>query len=141
MTATSTEDRLGISDLFTRYSLALDDGDVEGVVACFTEDATVDSPVVGTYAGHAEIRRFARRLAAVREAGAQLRHVVSNIVADVEGDRGQARCYLVTFVTRDGRSELLAPGEYTCEVVRRDGRWLFTRRVVTMDSAITLPGG
>lgn len=141
MAATSTEDRLGIADLFTRYALALDDGDVDGVVACFTEDATVESPVVGTYAGQAEIRRFARRLAAARQAGARLRHVVSNLVAEVEGDRGRARCYLVTFITRDGRSELLAPGEYNCEVVRRDGRWLFTRRVVAMDSAVTLPGG
>ena len=141
MTTTSTEDRLGISDLFTRYSLALDDGDVDGVVACFTEDASVESPVVGAYTGHAEIRRFAERLAAVRDAGAQLRHVVSNLMAEVDGDRGTARCYLVTFITQGAKSELLAPGEYNCEVVKRDGRWLFTRRIVAMDSAITLPGG
>jgi ketosteroid isomerase-like protein len=141
MAQPSTEDWLGINDLFTRYSMALDDGDVDGVVACFTADATVESPVVGTYAGLAKIRQFAERIAAVRRAGTQLRHVVSNLAAEVDGDRARARCYLVTYITRDGRSALLAPGEYNCELVKTGNRWRFSRRVVAMDSAITLPGG
>ena len=141
MAQPSPEDWLGINALFTRYAMALDDGDVAGVVDCFVEDATVESPVVGSYAGRAEIRAFAERIAAVRRAGAQLRHVVGNLAAEVDGNRARARCYLVTYITRDGRSELLAPGEYTCELVKADGRWRFARRVVAMDSAVSLPGG
>ena len=41
MIAASIEDWLGINDLFTRYSLALDDGDVEGVIAFFPNDRVV----------------------------------------------------------------------------------------------------
>jgi len=35
----SIEDRLAINDLFVRYTTALDAGDVETVVDCFTADA------------------------------------------------------------------------------------------------------
>ena len=140
MTPASIEDWFGINSLFARYATALDDGDVAGVVGCFTEDASVESPVVGAYVGHAQIRRFAERLARVRQAGAQLRHVISNLTAEVEGDRASARCYLLTAITRDGKSALLGPGTYDCELVRTPQGWLFTRRVVAMDHPIVLPG-
>jgi hypothetical protein len=41
------EDRLGISDLFTRYTCALDAGEVDTIVDCFTEDGALVSPAVG----------------------------------------------------------------------------------------------
>jgi ketosteroid isomerase-like protein len=50
------EDRLAINDLFVRYTTALDRGDVETLVDCFTPDAALDSPAVGRPAGHAAIR-------------------------------------------------------------------------------------
>src|SRR5216110_3816145 len=63
------EDRLAIHDLFVRYTTALDRGDVETVVDCFTEDATLESPVIGVIAGRDAIRAFAERFAAQRAAG------------------------------------------------------------------------
>ena len=33
-------------DLFTRYCCALDNGEIETVVDCFTVDATLKSPVI-----------------------------------------------------------------------------------------------
>ncbi len=35
MAKPSIEDRLAIEDLFVRYTTALDNGDVDGVVSCF----------------------------------------------------------------------------------------------------------
>jgi len=35
------EDRLAITDLLARYSWALDTGDLDGFVACFTPDALI----------------------------------------------------------------------------------------------------
>ena len=123
-----------INELFVRYAMSLDHGDAEAVVRCFAEDAVLDSPVLGTFEGHAGIRDFASRTARLlREEGVQFRHVVSNLAVDVEGDTAHATCYLLDFRTRDGRTELLSPGEYACDLINADGHWLFTRRVVSMD--------
>jgi 3-phenylpropionate/cinnamic acid dioxygenase small subunit len=135
MADASPEDWLAIERLFIRYATSLDHGDVEAVVGCFTADCELASPVLGAFAGHDGIRDFAGRTARLlREERVQFRHVVANLVADVDGDTARARCYLLDFRTRDGRTELLSPGEYTCDLARVGGRWLFTRRVVAMDA-------
>jgi hypothetical protein len=36
------EDRFAINDLFVRYTTALDAGDVDTIVACFTEDGALE---------------------------------------------------------------------------------------------------
>ena len=59
--AVSIEDRLAIDDLFVRYATALDGGDVDGIVSCFTEDGSLESPVVGVRVGQAAIRAFAEQ--------------------------------------------------------------------------------
>jgi ketosteroid isomerase-like protein len=134
MATASMADWFDINNVFIRYATSLDRGDVDAVVACFTEDASLVSPVMGEFFGHAGVRDFASRTARLkREAGVQFRHVVSNLVVDVEGDRAQATCYLLDYRTRDGKTLLLSPGEYECTLRRTGGHWLFERRVVTMD--------
>ena len=134
MAAPTIVDWFGINNAFIRYATSLDRGDVEDVVSCFAGDATLVSPVLGEFAGHAGIREFASRTARLkREEGVQFRHVVSNLVVDVDGDTARATCYLLDFRTRDGKTELLSPGEYQCCLRKIDGRWLFERRVVVMD--------
>ncbi len=110
------EDRLAINDLFVRYTTALDRGDVETLVDCFTPDGSLDSPAVGQHAGHPAIRAFAERFARFHAGGAQLRHAISNLAAEIDGDRATATCYLLNVLTRDGKSRLLAPGRYECEL-------------------------
>ena len=46
-----------------RYTNALDRGDVETIVDCFTPDGALDSPAVGRHSGHAAIRAFPERFA------------------------------------------------------------------------------
>jgi hypothetical protein len=75
-----------INDLFVWYTTALDAGEVDTIVGCFTEDGVLESPVVGVHAGQAVIRAFAERFARFRERGSQLR----------------ATCYLVNVITRAG---------------------------------------
>jgi uncharacterized protein (TIGR02246 family) len=134
------EDRLAISDLFVRYTTALDRGDVETIVDCFTPDGSLDSPAVGRHSGHAAIRAFAERFARFHERGAQLRHVISDLAVAIDGDHARATCYLLNILTRNGKSELLAPGRYECELVKSGGEWRFHRRVVILDHEMTLDG-
>ncbi len=133
-------DRLAIEDLFVRYTTALDRGDVETIVQCFTEDGALESPVVGRYAGHDAIREFGRRYARFHESGAQLRHVISNLAVTIDGERATATCYLLTALTRDGRSEMLPPGRYECDLAKVAGQWLFRRRLVILDLPLQLDG-
>jgi len=140
MKPVSIEDRLAISDLFVRYTCAIDAGDVDTLVDCFTEDGCLESPAVGAHAGRASIRAFAERFARFRASGSQLRHVISNLRVQFDGDRGHADCYLTVFLTRDGKSRLMAPGEYECELRKVDGIWRFQKRVVRHDHDYTLEG-
>jgi ketosteroid isomerase-like protein len=134
MAAPSIADWFDINNAFIRYATSLDRGDVDAVVDCFAEDASLVSPVLGEFFGHTGVRDFASRTARLRhEGGVQFRHVVSNLVVDVEGDLARATCYLLDFRTRDGKTQLLSPGEYECVLRKIDGRWLFERRVVVMD--------
>jgi uncharacterized protein (TIGR02246 family) len=135
----SLEDRAAIHDLFTRYCCALDDGEVETVVACFTADAVLKSPVIDLQ-GHDAIRAFAGRFAAQRAAGTQFRHLVTNIAATIDGDRATATAYLLVLVSQDGSHRTLPPGRYECELAKRAGAWLFNRRTVFHDHPYTLEG-
>lgn len=137
MAPAGLEDWFGINAAFVRYATCLDHGDVDGVVACFASDCTLTSPVLGRFEGHAGIRDFAQRTADLLAQGVQFRHVVSNLVAHVDGDRALAQCYLLDFRTRGGRTQLLSPGEYDCELRRAGGQWRFVRRDVAMDQSFT----
>ncbi|HXT79064.1 MAG TPA: nuclear transport factor 2 family protein [Acetobacteraceae bacterium] len=140
MTPVSIEDRFGINDLFVRYTCALDAGDADTVTDCFTEDATLVSPAVGEHTGRAAIAAFAGRFARFRASGSQLRHVISNLRMTVDGAKAHATCYLTVFLTKDGKSRLLAPGRYECELHKIDGQWRFQRRVVLHDHDYSLDG-
>ena len=136
----SIEDRLAISDLFVRYTTALDAGDVETVVGCFTDDAVLESPAIGKIAGGEAIRAFAERFAALREGRTQFRHMISNLAAEIADDRAHATCYLLVLITRDGKSRRLPPGRYECELVKKAGAWRFSRRIVFHDHDYVLDG-
>ena len=138
MAGASIEDRLAIYDLFVRYTTALDAGDVETVVDCFTANAALESPVIGKIAGREAIRAFAERFAAQRAGGTQFRHLVTNIAAEIDGDKADATAYLFVLITHDGKSRSLPPGRYECEAVKQGNTWRFSRRVVFHDHGYTL---
>lgn len=140
MATATLEQWFAVNALFIRYATSLDHCDVEAVVGCFEPDGWLDSPVLGRFDGAAGIREFAQRTVRLKqEQGAQFRHVVSNLRVDVEGELAKAWCYLLDFVTRDGKTELLSPGEYECVLKRTDGVWRFVERRVTMDRLFAMP--
>ena len=140
MSKSTLEDRAAIHDLFTRYCCALDNGEIETVVGCFTVDATLKSPVIDI-SGHDEIRAFAGRFAAQRAAGTQFRHMVSNIAVRINGNKAAATAYLLVLISKDGSHRTLPPGRYECELIKEDdGQWRFSRRTVFHDHDYALEG-
>lgn len=139
---TETEARNAIHDLFTRYCCALDNGEVETVVDCFTADARLESPAIGVISGRDAIRSFAERFAALRAAGTQFRHFVTNVAVAIEpgGARARATAYLLVMISKDEGHRTLPPGRYECDVVKEGPTWRFSCRTVFHDHDYTLDG-
>ena len=140
MSESILKNRAAIHDLFARYCCALDNGEIEAVVDCFTVDAILKSPVIDI-CGREEIRAFAARFAAQRAASTQFRHMVSNIAVTITGNMAAASAYLLVFISKDGNHRSLPPGRYACELIKEDsGQWRFSRRTVFHDHDYTLDG-
>jgi hypothetical protein len=140
MSDTSLEDRVAIQDLFTRYCCALDNGEIETVVGCFTVGAILKSPIIDI-SGQDEIRAFAGRFAAQRAAGTQFRHMVSNIAVRITENRAAATAYLLVLISKDGSHRTLPPGRYECELIKDDNcQWHFSQRTVFHDHDYALEG-
>jgi hypothetical protein len=128
-------DRIAIQDLLARYAWALDTGDVDGFVACFTPDAIVIEEIFeepDRWEGHANLRRLAEHYRNVPDFPGRQHHV-SQVLA--EGDARRCAVRSFTFVT-ECRGEppylLRFAGYYEDEAVKVRGEWLFMRRIIRL---------
>jgi 3-phenylpropionate/cinnamic acid dioxygenase small subunit len=135
MQITEIEDRIKIHDLFVRYTSAVDAWDEPGLLSCFTEDGVLETPVLGgRFAGREGQREFVRAGRA-RAEGQQMRHVFSNLGAQIEDAHAHAaaQSYFVVYSTSKGKSELSAVGRYNCRLRKVGNEWLFEYRGVLLD--------
>lgn len=122
--ALSAEDRLAILNLTARYNFAIDNGEADVWASTFTADGVFDS-MMGTHSGTAELQAFAADFA-VKMAGAE--HWVSNQEINGDGETATHRCYLQLIKVESGES--LGRAKYNDELVKVDGEWKFTKRIV-----------
>lgn len=142
-------DRIRIEDLLTRYYFELSRGDGHAMSEYYTDDAVLD--VNGTIAtGHEEIRQMygaggddsdsaEDSDGADGEAPASRAHMVlSNPIIEVDGNTATA-WVIWTGVMNDDIKEpprLFEQGREYSELVKRDGRWLIEKRMITADSGM-----
>jgi hypothetical protein len=63
-----------------------------------------------------------------------MKHILSNVYLDVNGDTATAMSRWTLFVpTEDNRTRVGGIGRYGDELVREDGEWKFQRRVIYRD--------
>ena len=125
------DDAEAIRMLISRYGELIDAGDLDGVAALFRSGTWISG---------------ARRLdgaAAVRPVYDDVilydgvpgtRHVMSDVVVDVEGETATSRCSFTVFQARpDLPLQAILVGRYVDEFVRADGGWEFRTRTIHPD--------
>ena len=135
MATLSIEDRFALQDLIAAYSWALDTGDVEALVACFTADARMSEEVFDepdVWEGHDGIRGIAEHYRNAAGFPGRQHHVTQ--VQYMPQDDGSCKMRSFAFVTEcEGEPPYLLrfAGWYDDHAVKdSDGQWRFQRRTV-----------
>jgi len=136
-TALALEDRIAIQDLIAAYSWALDTGDTEALVACFTPDARMVEEVFedpDIWEGHAGIRGLARHYFNAPGFPGRQHHVSQVQFFPQDADTVRLRAFaLVTECKGEPPYVLRFTGYYQDVVVRcDDGHWRFRSRTVRL---------
>lgn len=128
-------EKAAIAELIVRYNWAIDHNDFQGWAACFAPEGVFDG-MIGRYAAHGELSRFAADVTKLTATTPNLRHYVTNIETEVEGDHARSRCFLMmTSTTKENGTKIVIAGEYADKLVKRNERWFFLERKVLMDGA------
>ena len=136
--ALAADDFCAIHNLYARYNLCSDAGDVAGYVDCFTEDGRLEvQPLDFKVAGQAQLRQHKERDASSR-GGRYRRHWNGSIhLEGIAPGEARGRCYLVAYNGEPAQLPMIADvGVYDDRVVRcADGKWRFSQRVLVMDGS------
>jgi uncharacterized protein (TIGR02246 family) len=129
------EDRVAIQDLIANYCWALDTGDIESFVACFTPDAVLIEEVFedpDVWKGHDGIRELIEHYSQSAGFPGRQHHVTQT---QVTGDAERCQVRSFAFVT-ECRGEppytLRFTGYYEDSVVKVNGEWLFRERIIRL---------
>jgi hypothetical protein len=132
----SPEDRFAIKDLMARYGWALDTGDVDAFVACFTPGGVLvehvfDEPDV--WQGHDGLRRLAEHYRGIPNFPGRQHYCGNTLVTAQPDHRAHARSFTLVTECHDEPPYLLRfCGYFDDELVSREGQWLFERRTLRM---------
>jgi hypothetical protein len=129
------EDRAAIEDLQARYLFALDFHDPDLYVSTFTEDGVLDygsGDVKGRQAIKDVIAKMPSPAAVAGKRAGAARHNISNIVIKVEGNKATGRSYWFHYSNDnpDRRGVFDGFGHYEDELIKVNGKWLFTKRTI-----------
>src|SRR5262245_2862150 len=129
------EDRAAIEDLQARYLFALDFHDPDLYVSTFTEDGVLDygsGDVKGRQAIKDVIAKMPSPATTAGLRAAAARHNISNIVIKVEGNKALSRSYWFHYSNDNPqrRGVFDGFGHYEDELVKVNGKWLFTKRKI-----------
>jgi ketosteroid isomerase-like protein len=154
--ADSLQDRAAIEQLWAKYAQALDTADPVLYASLFTPDAYLEvdgKPYKGREAIEGLIRDIRHKLqidtlppdAHGRRFG-PIRHLLSNLSVELHGEHASSESYWTEIITNGKNAQgvgnppsVLKMGRYEDELVKKNGQWLFERRIITGDLQMPRP--
>ena len=128
-------DKAAIVELIARYNYAIDHEDYQGWANTFAPDGMFHG-IIGKFAAHKELDKFIASVKNLTATSPNLRHYVTNILPEINGNEARCTCFLLmTSTTKEGGSKIAAAGEYEDRLVKINGQWLFLERIVRVDGA------
>jgi hypothetical protein len=135
------EDERAIVATMQRYSESLDYGDNNGWAATFTSDGFFDVRRRGepmfSHTGTEQLAAFAATHTSAP--AVYHKHFLSTPAIDLEQDRATARTYFTMLHENEAGPIVLVFGRYLDTLVRHEGRWLFSERIVDMEALPPMP--
>ena len=123
-----SSDHDAIRELLARHAQLTDDGKVDERVALYAEHGAFQMGDKRSE-GHEELRH------AFAASGSGAKHITSNTVIELEGDRATVQTDFVVFKATPEGITALATGRYQDQMIRQDGRWCFAERVLVLQSS------
>jgi hypothetical protein len=125
MTMTFADVAEGVRAAIAAYTLALDDGRTDEIVATFCSDGTVDIPGLGTHVGHDALREA---FAKVQPRRPQRHLVLNTLVTDWNDREANAISDIVLLIKGDAGWVVQLVGRYHDALHCDDGTWRFHHR-------------
>ncbi|MGY3323989.1 nuclear transport factor 2 family protein [Pseudomonas fluorescens] len=123
-------DRQAISDCVIRYCRAVDRFDRDLLRTVYHEDATDDH---GAFCGGREAF-IDWAFAYHNEYQISHHHIITNHMAEIEGDTAHAETYWLFFGENRTKPDTVAVGRYVDRFEKRDGHWAIAARVCVTES-------
>lgn len=128
------EDRLDIIELTGMWDASYDALDREFWLSCLTEDFVFASKGFGEFDGRDAMAGY---FDTYKQVFHGLRHVISNNIVVGDGpETARGFCYLTVFERIHG-TDMLGTSPFMDRYVKKEGRWLFSRRDQVVDPGMT----
>jgi hypothetical protein len=154
--ADSPGDRAAIETLWAQYAQALDTADADLYASLFTPDAYLEvdgKPYKGRQEIQALIHEIRQKLAIDKlppdshgRRFGPIRHLLSNLMVDLHGDRATSESYWTEIIANGKNAQgvgnppaVLKMGRYEDELVKRGGKWLYSKRIISGDLQMPHP--
>ncbi len=154
--AADSEDRVAIEQLWAKYAQALDTADPEFYSSLFTPDAYLEvdgKPYKGRQAIQGVVRDIRQKLQVDKLPAdshgrrfGPIRHILSNLIVDLHGDRATSESYWTEIISNGKNAQgvgnppsVLKMGRYEDELVKQNGKWLYSKRIISGDLQMPHP--
>ena|ERR1039458_9237497 len=122
-----------ISSLLYRYAELLNTGQFDLVGELFSQGRVRVEGSPKVYEGATEVAEMYRSTVGGSANGVDSLLFTSNLQVSVEDLQATAKSYFIAYHQRPGVILPVVGGRYRDELVRREGKWTFAERVMTID--------
>ncbi|MBN1834001.1 MAG: nuclear transport factor 2 family protein [Deltaproteobacteria bacterium] len=129
-------DRIKIEDMLIKYYVDISSGTGEDLAQCYTEDGVFDVNGMIAKGREAISKMYGGLDEENAHVGSRLHMLLNNPIISVDGDTATVWAIWSGVLNADINKPpvIVDQGREYSELVKRDGKWYFTKRYITSDS-------